>query len=213
MVFIGGSAIGLWISDEAAPEPRSTEDVDVIVEVTTQAGYERFAERLRGRGFREDVFGEVIGRWRHREGDLRLDVIPTAERVLGFTNRWYQSAIEHAQVVTLPGRDKIRAATPPFMLATKLEAFKNRGKNDFLGSRDFQDIIALADGRPELADECAAAGEDVRAFFAKELAAIVGHPFVEDGVAGAMRPDAASQARGPIVLERLVAIAGESTSQ
>jgi hypothetical protein len=80
-------AIGLWISDQAAPEPRPTDDVDVIVEVTTRADYEQFAQRLRSRGFREDMFGGVIGRWRHETGDLHLDVIPTDWRVFGFTNR------------------------------------------------------------------------------------------------------------------------------
>jgi nucleotidyltransferase AbiEii toxin of type IV toxin-antitoxin system len=210
LVFIGGSAIGLWISDEGAPDPRPTDDVDVIVEVTTRADYEQFAERLHGRNFSEDVFGGFLGRWRHKDSDLRLDVIPTDERVFGFTNRWYPIAIEQAQELRLPRGNQIRAATPPLMLATKLEAFKNRGNDDLLGSRDFQDIVALADGRPELVAECNAASSDVRAYLVSELSLLMGHRFFADGVAGALRPDPASQARASIVIERVRAIASHT---
>lgn len=31
VVFTGGATVGLWITDPAAPQPRPTEDVDVIV--------------------------------------------------------------------------------------------------------------------------------------------------------------------------------------
>lgn len=39
MVFLGGSTIGLLITDQASPPVRETKDVDVIVEVTTRAEY------------------------------------------------------------------------------------------------------------------------------------------------------------------------------
>ena len=32
VVFVGGATVGLWITDPAAPPPRPTVDVDVIVE-------------------------------------------------------------------------------------------------------------------------------------------------------------------------------------
>jgi hypothetical protein len=38
-------------------------------------------------------------------------------------------------------------------LATKIEAFNGRGHEDFLGSRDFGDMISLIDGREELVAE------------------------------------------------------------
>ena len=47
----------------------------------------------------------------------------------------------------------INVVTPPFLIATKLEAFKGRGNNDPLSSRDVEDILTLFDGRPELKGE------------------------------------------------------------
>ncbi|MGI4788567.1 MAG: hypothetical protein ACRYFS_06925 [Janthinobacterium lividum] len=38
-VFLGGLAMGLLISDPAAPDVRSTDDVDVFVEVASCAKY------------------------------------------------------------------------------------------------------------------------------------------------------------------------------
>ena len=49
-MFVGGAAVGLWISDPAAPAPRVTNDVDVIL-VATYAESGAFAERLRAAGW------------------------------------------------------------------------------------------------------------------------------------------------------------------
>lgn len=35
VAFVGGATVELWITDDAAPEFRPTDDVDVIVEITT----------------------------------------------------------------------------------------------------------------------------------------------------------------------------------
>ena len=54
MVFIGGCATGLLITDLAAPVIRATKDVDVITEVASLMEYHRLSEQLRGLGFKED---------------------------------------------------------------------------------------------------------------------------------------------------------------
>lgn len=82
--------------------------------------------------------------------------------ILGFENRWQAAAIPHAIQRELPSGRQIRAASPPYLLATKLEAFTSRGRGDFPGSRNFGDVIALIDGRAELVDEVLGAEADVR---------------------------------------------------
>lgn len=47
MVFLGGCATGLLLTDGAAPPIRVTKDVDAIVQVTTKAEYYKLSERLR----------------------------------------------------------------------------------------------------------------------------------------------------------------------
>ena len=65
MVFLGGCATGLLITDPAAPSIRVTTDVDVITEVASLREYYQLAERLRQRGFVEDQSqGAPICRWK-----------------------------------------------------------------------------------------------------------------------------------------------------
>lgn len=54
MVFVGGCATGLLLTDTAAPPVRSTQDVDVLTQVATHGEYYRLSERLRELGFSED---------------------------------------------------------------------------------------------------------------------------------------------------------------
>lgn len=55
VVFIGGCATGLLITDLAAPPIRATIDVDVLVEVGTLAEYHSLSEQRRQLGFTEDT--------------------------------------------------------------------------------------------------------------------------------------------------------------
>jgi Nucleotidyl transferase AbiEii toxin, Type IV TA system len=204
VVFTGGATIGLWITDPAAPEPRATEDVDVIVEVTSRSRFADFEQRLRKRGFREDQESGVICRWRHADADLVLDVMPTDASILGFANRWQGAAVPHAIQCELPSGFTIAAVSPPFLIATKLEAFANRGRNDYIASRDFADVVSLLDGRAELIEEIATAPEEVRRYVGSELSRHQEHPHFLDGIYAGLPPDDASQERAAeIVLPRL----------
>ncbi|HEY3357939.1 MAG TPA: hypothetical protein VGQ83_32115 [Polyangia bacterium] len=56
VVFVGGAATGLLIADPAAPTPRPTQDVDVIVEVASRAEYNTaLRDQLLDLGFTEDI--------------------------------------------------------------------------------------------------------------------------------------------------------------
>ena len=152
MVFLGGCATGLLITDPAAPPIRVTKDVDAIVQVVSRADYYRFSEKLCAKGFKEDTSGDApICRWVSEQ--VILDVMPTDAQILGFGNRWYASAVEHAVNIQLPSGKPIRMVSAPYFLITKLEAFDGRGRGDYLGSHDIEDLIAVLDGRPSIVDE------------------------------------------------------------
>lgn len=208
VVFVGGATVTLWITDPGAPPVRPTKDVDVIVEVTTRRAFHEFDARLREHRFAEDQQDGVICRWQHLDSDLILDAMPADESILGFENRWQGAALPHAIDRTLPSGAVIRAVSPPYLLATKLEAFKGRGRGDFMGSRDFGDIIALIDGREELVDEVAGAGGELRHYLAAAVQDVFAASRFEDGLFAALRPDPASQERAEtVVVPALRAIA------
>jgi hypothetical protein len=208
IVFVGGATVALWITDPAAPEPRPTKDVDVIVDVATRREYAAFGQRLREHRFREDEESGIICRWRHSDGDLILDAIPTDASILGFTNRWQAAAVPYAVERELPSGTRIAAVSPPFLVATKLEAFAGRGRDDYMGSRDFADLVSLFDGRSELVKEIADAPAELREYVAPEIARHQRHRRFLDGIYSGLAPDVASQDRAErIVVPRMSAVA------
>lgn len=63
---------------------------------------------------------------------LKVDFMPTDPSVLGFSNRWYPSGVKTAIEFTMDNVDPIRIFTAPYFIASKLEAFKTRGKSDII---------------------------------------------------------------------------------
>jgi hypothetical protein len=203
VVFIGGCVVGLMISDPARPAVRATKDVDLIVEIGTKAEYYQLAVKLRAAGLTEDL--EVVCRW--RLGALKIDVMPTAEKILGFSNRWYPEALRDARSASLPSGREIRLITSPLLLATKIEAFYGRGDGDFRASHDIEDIVNLIDGRPELVNEVASAASDVKEYLREELDDLLATAFA-DAISWHLGPQPEDQARTEIVIQRMRAIAG-----
>ena len=101
----------------------------------------------------------------------------------------------------------IRIVTAPYFLATKIEAFYGRGKGDFLVSHDMEDIIALIDGRPEIVEEIVTSPENLKAHLADQFRAYLELEQFLESISGHLRPDNASQARFPIIMERIRRIA------
>jgi hypothetical protein len=216
IAFVGGATIELWITDTAAPPPRVTKDVDVVVEVTSRLRWHQFEERMRAHGLRHDTSSMVICRWRAgTPGDeLLVDLMPSDASILGFNNRWQRPALDHARTLALPSGMEIRAIPPPFLIATKLEAWNGRGSGDHLRSHDLEDLIGVVDGRAEILEEVGDAPAELRSFIAKEIEQLLGEQRFTDLVDGSV---AGPRRRGPtrsgkrrvdeIVLPRLRALA------
>lgn len=150
IAFVGGCVTGLLLTDPAAAPVRPTLDVDAIVAISSDVEFRRLENRLRELGFYQPhAEGTPVCRW--VSGDIILDLMPTDSSILGFSNRWYHHALENARRTRI-GEYEIRVITAPYFLATKLEAFHGRGRNNF-SSHDLEDIVAVIDGRPELVDE------------------------------------------------------------
>lgn len=206
MVFVGGCATGLLITDTAAPPIRPTQDVDVLTEVTTRGEYYRLSEKLREQGFSEDQTPDApICRWVSE--NVLLDVMPTNPDVLGFGNEWYEQALQNPVAVSLPSGKSIYVVTSPYFLATKLAAFEGRGNNDYVLSHDVEDVVAVIDGRPEVVDEVLASDAKLQAHLRAKCTELLSDTDFTAALPGHLPSDAASQSRFPIVLKRIKAIA------
>lgn len=204
LVLVGGCTTGLLVTDLARPPARATIDVDMIVETMSLTSYYKLQDELRAAGFKEDP--ELTCRW--RLGDLRVDVMPTDEQILGFSNRWYQRVLEQAQQYQLPSGTLIKVVSPPLFVSTKLEAFYSRGNGDYGISHDIEDIVTVVDGRPELSGEVACADADVKSYLEEEVDALLAEIAFTSTIAYHLPADGANQGRVPIILKRLREIAG-----
>lgn len=205
LVFVGGAVTGLLITDPAMPSIRPTEDVDVVCRVLTLADYHRIEDRLRARGFVQDPSQDApICRWCIPGSPVAIvDVMPTLESILGFSNRWYPLALETAKPKSLPSGRQIRLVHAPVFVATKLEAFAGRGAGDYLASHDLEDLLSVIDGRADLLDECRNCNSALRAYLAEQFGALLKEPEFVEALSGHLPGDAASQARLPDLLRKL----------
>ncbi|APO79820.1 hypothetical protein AM571_PC02094 (plasmid) [Rhizobium etli 8C-3] len=202
LVFVGGCTTALYITDPITLEGvRATDDVDLIVDLAGFAEWANLMARLRERGFAEAADDNVICRM--KLGELKVDFMPDDKTILGFSNRWYAKGIETAVPAALEEGLEIRCLTPPLFVATKLEAYLGRGRDDLIGSRDAEDILLLVDGREELVEEIAAAEPDIQAYIAEQITAVLEDPNFDHFLEGNVRGPAG---RTDIVYERLIAI-------
>ena len=206
LVFVGGAVAGLLITDPAMPAIRPTDDVDVVAQVVALRDYHAIERALATRGFKHDIGRDApVCRWRIDE--VALDVMPTMESVLGFSNRWYPLAMQTARQVVLPSGVSIRLINAPEFIATKLEAFSGRGNGDYLFSHDLGDLLAVIDGRDILLRECSACDADLKAYLRDWFARLLATPPFMEAMAGHLPGDAASQQRLPELELKLRALA------
>jgi hypothetical protein len=198
-VFVGGCTVGLFITDEGSEYIRPTQDVDGIVEVSTYSQYVDFGNRLRQLGFRSD--GPTCRWMKH---DMILDVLPIDEKILGFRNKWYKDAVDACETRAISVDKNVRVVSPAYFIATKLEAFLDRGKNDFLSSHDLEDVITVVNGREELIDELRNSPADVRSYVGELIASLLNDQDFMDSLPGHLNPDVG---RVSLVISRLEGIA------
>ena len=199
--------LGLLIDDAGAITVRPTDDLDVIIDVSSRVAYYGLEARLRGLGFRPDrSAGAPVCRW--IVDDVTVDVMPTSIEILGFTNRWYADAMTHAVRRNIAPELAVRVATAPYFVGMKLEAYAGRGNGDVVASHDLEDIIAIVDGHASLVDEVEASSTLLRDYLRDRIGALLDDDASLAAVPGHLAGDAGSQARRPLVLARLHLLAG-----
>lgn len=201
VVFVGGCATGLLIDNPRLMDVRPTEDVDAIVEVASLAAYHQLAAELTRRGFRQTLEDNTPPlRWYWNR--MQLDLVPLDEKVLGFANPWYCAGNDASVLTGLQDGMVLRHLSAPYFLATKFEAFKDRGRNDVFMSHDLEDILTVVEGRADLVAEAMAAPDDVRQHIARSVAGLLALPPFSNALPGLLN-DPAQENRVLMRLKRM----------
>ncbi len=204
-VFLGGSVLRFLLDAPDLTPVRQTHDVDVAIGVVAFEAYSALEEQLRQAGFDHDM-REGAPKCRWIFGDTIVDIMPAGGDYLGLNTAWFKEAVDTAKTIQV-GNATLRIVEPAAFLATKLEAFNDRGGGDYLASHDLEDVITVVDGRRHIVEDVQLAPRELRDFVVTEFARLLAVSRFRDAIAAHLPPDEASQQRTPIVLSRLQAIA------
>lgn len=198
VVFVGGAVVAVYADDPAAEEVRPTEDVDLTLTLL-DIDQQKLDARLAKLGFHLDLHGHAMCSYRYK--DIAVDIMAATDTMRGPTNRWYRSGFESLQKLDVEGAS-IQILSAPYFLATKFEAFEQRGDGDYRTSHDFEDIIYVIDNRTTIVDEVRNADLKVRQFLSKKIEAVVNNYYIDEILAAHLNPLIAEE-RYPVLLEKL----------
>lgn len=175
MVFTGGLVLPIYFERPPHMRLRPTIDADAVVACATYPGWAALQAELMQRGFVPVSDSDApICRMRTPGGFL-LDVMPMDPSVLGFGNRWFRPGYERAITASIGEGINIKVFPAPHYAAAKIEAYRDRGKDDPWMSHDLEDLLTLLACRPSLPDEIAHADTQLRTHLSGFAVELLGH--------------------------------------
>lgn len=184
MVFVGGAIISLYTDDPAADEIRPTQDVDMTINILNLGHWEEVQKKLSELGFQPDPFGHAICSYKYN--DIPVDIMATEDGPLGPSNRWYKVGFKNLWNVKVKDQE-IKILSAPCYLATKFEAFKNRG-NDYRTSHDIEDIIYVLDNRIDIVSEITEGEPSILLFIREQLEIIINKRILKEVLVSHIHP-------------------------
>lgn len=115
---------------------------------------------------------------------ITVDIMPTNDPSIGFTNIWYPEGFKNALSHQIDERCTVKILSPPYFIATKLEAYKDRGKNNGRTSKDFEDIIYIFENREAIWEEMTKADLAVKNYLHTEFLNLLKNPSLSDWIDG-----------------------------
>jgi predicted nucleotidyltransferase len=165
IVFVGGAVVSLYTDDPAADEIRPTADVDITLNLVHVKNWDFIQEKLSALGFYPDPFGHAICSYTYK--GIPIDIMPAEDGPMGPSNKWYKLGFDNLWTVKAD-QEEIQILSAPCYLATKFEAFNNRGK-DYRTSHDFEDIIYIIDNRTTIVEEVHTALPEIKSFLKEQF--------------------------------------------
>lgn len=198
MVFVGGAVVSLYTDDPAADEIRPTSDIDMTLNVVNLSNWYVIQEKLASLGFHPDPSGHAICSYKFK--DIPVDIMPAEDVQLGPANRWYKLGFDNLWIVN--AKDvAIKILPAPCYLATKFEAFNNRG-TDYRTSHDFEDIIYVIDNRTSIVGEVNSTIPEIKSFLQSQLLKLMENSNFDEILSAHIHPLIIAD-RAPIVKEKI----------
>lgn len=179
VVFVGGATVSLY-AERAVFEIRPTDDIDVIIEILNYNERASLEEKLHKIGFSNDIESGIVCRFIIQ--GIIVDIMPTNDPSIGFTNSWYQKGFENSLDFIIDEYCTIKILTAPYFIATKFEAHNGRGNNDGRTSQDFEDIIFILENRASVWHEINHVNNELKIFLIKEFKKLLNNSYHEEWI-------------------------------
>ena len=185
IVFVGGATVSLY-ADRISFEARPTKDVDVVIEILSYAEETALEDQLRKIGFKNDVESSIRNRFIYQ--NTIVDIIPTNGNWTGFKNDWYPEAYNNAIDYSIDEQGAVKIFPAPYFLATKLEAFGDRGNSDGYTSKDFEDIVFVLENRRIIWQELNSTHGELKLYLVEKFQELMENKSFEEWVIGHVDP-------------------------
>lgn len=200
IVFVGGATVSLYADKPEQTDVRPTNDIDVLIEIGSYGAYTKVQGKLASLGFNIDPESKVTCRYTYQ--GLIVDVMPTDEAVLGFSNKWYKEGFSNSSMYQIDERTAVQIFQPPYFIASKLEAFKGRGKNDGRTSHDLEDIVFVLDNRKMIWQEMNESMHGLKDYLKQECEQLLANPHIEEWLSAHLEYETAA-VRTRIILSEM----------
>lgn len=201
MVFVGGAIISLYTDDLAADEIRPTQDIDMTLDIVSFDHWKEVQEKLGDLGFYPDPFGHAICSYKYK--NIPVDIMATEESSFGPSNPWYKIGFQDLWAVKVKDQE-IKILSAACYLATKFEAFNNRGI-DYRTSHDMEDIIYVLDNRINIVNEIKQSDQRIYTFIKEQLQLLIDKGLLDEVLMAHIHPLMIEE-RMPIVEEKITTI-------
>lgn len=189
IAFVGGAAVSLYVDNPEQTETRPTDDIDVLVEIASYGAYVQLQEKLTTLGFSVDAEAKVTCRFKY--DGLTVDIMPTNGEILGLKNDWHRKGFAELETYHLDHSPDIQILPIGYFIASKLEAFNDRGGGDGRTSKDFEDIVFVIDNRQNFWEEMSALTGDLASYIKEEFSKLLSTSHIEEWISGHLEPGTA----------------------
>ncbi|MCH6199450.1 nucleotidyl transferase AbiEii/AbiGii toxin family protein [Aquiflexum sp. LQ15W] len=181
VVFVGGAVVSLYIDDPSADDVRPTKDIDITMEIDNLSQLESMRESITNKGFYQSSEDSVICRFRY--DDVKVDLMSTKEVGWAPASPWFAPGFKNLVTFDIDGF-QIKCLSLPYYLASKFNAFYDRGIKDPRTSQDFEDIVYLLQYTTTVKREILESEEDVKKYLVDCFKDILEDPVKQEAILG-----------------------------
>lgn len=203
VVYVGGAVVSLYIDDRAADDVRPTKDLDLTMKIVSIGALESLREALVASGFIQTSEDSVVCRFRF--DDILVDVMATVPIGWAPGNRWFEQGFDMAFSYSLDDLT-INLLPLPYFLATKFDAFFDRGIKDLYASHDYEDIVYLFNHSSDITEQVLNSEISVKTYLIECASKIIDSPSLQGAIVANLYHEAQDQ-RFELIVNKLIKLA------